>query len=374
MVSGGMNGGLGGVRASSIVGNDLLLVGRFNYAGPARRSLPGGFVRNGFLILDKSTGTPSIHDFDPGVNGSIEAMDCEGNNCVVAGGFNIFNGTPVHQIAKFNVLTGEVDQNFRPWLIYQGSYSTLLYRNGIVYAGGDFASFQTPSGQIVGRSYLAAFDAAGQLTNWNPDANRQVSKLRMSPFGTIFAAGSFDFVGGAIREGFAEITPNGKITKFHPTPPVSNSGVVGRDIAFYNKNIILAGSFQVMAGNTHYGLAMVTPDGTDTSWNAQTTFGFAGRSVAVLKNNIYVSFDSPNNQIGGQIRKRLAEVNLQTGLATSFQADVEVGPYPDDFVGIRDIQALSARTSSSPKQIYLTGLFTGIAGTAQQNVAFLTFQ
>jgi hypothetical protein len=369
-VSGGMNGSLGGIRASSIIGDDLILVGRFNHVGPSRRGGQLGFSRNAFLILDKNTGSPSMHDFDPQVNGSIEAIDCDGGTCVVAGGFNRFNGIPVNQIAKFNALTGKVDENFRPWLIYQGSYSTLLFRNGIVYAGGDFTSFQNASGQIINRAYLAAFGSAGQLTNWNPGANGPTYKLRMSPDSTIFAAGAFTAIGGSNRQGFAEINSVGAVTKFNPAPPVSVAGVVGRDIGFYNKNIILAGHFLIMAGNTHNGLAMVTPDGNDTSWNAQTNFNETVRALAINKNSLFISFDTYS--IGGQPRKKLAELSLLTGQVAPFRADVEVeAPYSDDIVGIRDIQVVSDRASRT-RQIYVVGLYTGIAGAAQPNAAYLT--
>jgi hypothetical protein len=369
IVSGGMNGSIGGVRASAIVGNDLILVGRFEYTRPSQRGWQTGFNRNAFLILDTATGSPSKRDFDPQVNGSIEAISCDGSDCVVAGGFTRFNGLSVNQIAKFNLLTGQVDEQFRSPLVFQGSYTTLLYRNGIVYAGGDFVSFEGPGHQLISRPYLAAFDMAGQLTSWNPRANAPVNRLRMSPTGTIFAAGYFTRVGEEEREGFAQITASGKITKFHPTASVGNSGTIGYDVAFYNNHIVLAGAFQVMAGNNHYGLAMVNRDGSDTGWNARTNFGFIAKTVTAAEDRLYVSFDSIDNQIGGQTRKRLAELSLSTGLATPFKADVEVDPFGDNNTGVRDIHVARDGLSGKFTRIFITGHYNSVAGVARSHVA-----
>ncbi len=377
IVYGSLNGGnpdTDGVRASAVVGNDFILVGRFTQTYQYGQKPSSGFSRTGFLILDKNTGNPSIHDFDPQVNGSIEAIDCDGNDCIVAGGFNRFKGASVNQIAKFNLITGELDQNFRAPELYQGSYFNILYRNGVVYAAGSIQTFRLPSGQFISRSGMVAFNSEGTITSWNPSASHEVYRLRMSPKGTIFASGDFVSVGGNPRQGFAEIKPDGTITNFNPAPSPNESGVTGRDTAFIGKQIILAGEFITMSGHNHHGLAAVFYDGSDTGWNPQTNFLFAGQALAVTSSSVYVSFASSDNRVGGQIRRGLAEVDLTNGNATAFQADVTLSPLSSYPSGVRDIHITQNSTTKSCRQVNVTGNFIGISGQPFTHIARLQLQ
>ena len=54
---------------------------------------------------------------------------------------------------------------------------------GTVYAGGKFTSI---GGQP--RNYIAALDATGAATNWNPNANAEVNALALGG-STVYAGG-----------------------------------------------------------------------------------------------------------------------------------------------------------------------------------------
>ena len=75
-----------------------------------------------------------------------------------------------------------------------GSVYALAVSEGVVYAGGYFASV---GGQV--RNYIAAIDAStGALTSWNPNANDEVYALAVGG-GVVYAGGSFTTIGEQTR-------------------------------------------------------------------------------------------------------------------------------------------------------------------------------
>jgi hypothetical protein len=84
-----------------------------------------------------------------------------------------------------------------------------------VYAGGYFTSV---GGQT--RNRIAAIDALGNATGWNPDAsgsgNFNVRALAVSG-STVYAGGYFTSIGGQTRNRIAALDASGNATGWNPT-------------------------------------------------------------------------------------------------------------------------------------------------------------
>jgi hypothetical protein len=89
-----------------------------------------------------------------------------------------------------------------------------------IFIGGGFTSVGS---EWVYRNNIAALDANGVVTNWNPNANNTVSSLAVSPDGTkIYAIGSFTTIGSASRNLLAALdSSTGSSTAWNPNPNTS---------------------------------------------------------------------------------------------------------------------------------------------------------
>jgi len=76
--------------------------------------------------------------------------------------------------------------------------SALATSDSTIFVGGSFTSI---AGQP--RNHLAALEASGAATDWNPDINGTVGTLQV--FGsTLYAGGQFSSVGPIAQRSFAE--------------------------------------------------------------------------------------------------------------------------------------------------------------------------
>jgi Bacterial Ig-like domain/Domain of unknown function (DUF5122) beta-propeller len=172
-----------------------------------------------------------------------------------------------------------------------------------IYIGGEFTHVDG-----VPRDRLAAINATtGELTDWNPGANKKVFALASSPDGTrIYAGGAFSTVGGITR-----------------------NSVVALD---------------------------ATTGAVDAGFNAGRLDATV-RAVAVLGERLYLGGDFTTVQ--GQSRTRLALVNGTTGAL-----DPNWAPAASDIV-----RALVA--SPDGNRIYAGGRFTSISGESRLRLAAL---
>lgn len=165
-----------------------------------------------------------------------------------------------------------------------------------VYIGGTFTRVRDPlTGRLVARERLAAFDLlTGQLDlTWNPGADGSVRALRVEN-GVVYAGGSFASAGGAAATRVAALdTVAGQ-----PVPGFASSasGEV-RDLAVVDDDLYLAGSFTSVNGKVRVGVAKVDAQSgvLDMAFNARVG---AGRVVALAEDP-----DRDQLLIGGNFKK-----------------------------------------------------------------------
>jgi hypothetical protein len=127
---------------------------------------------------------------------------------------------------------------------------------GTTYLGGAFTTMR-PKGVSFGgrgtvtRNHLAAIDATGALTSWNPNANREVRAVAVGPDGTIYVGGAFTAIGGVDRKHLAAIDPiTGAVTKWNPGADGEvHSLLVAKD------RLYVGGSFATVGGRSRTRLA-----------------------------------------------------------------------------------------------------------------------
>ena len=116
---------------------------------------------------------------------------------VIGGQFTTYNGQTARRIARLDVTTGALDQNFTPPLLphFSGTvFALALAPDGKYYAGGSFTSYN--GGQ---RSRVARLNADGSLdVTFVPPANNGIVWKLALQHGKVFVGGAFTNPAGRI--------------------------------------------------------------------------------------------------------------------------------------------------------------------------------
>lgn len=176
------------------IGNTVYVAGVFSGIRPTRTGTVT--ARNNLAAFDAVTGAPRT-GFAPNLNGAAYTLQpsADGSRLYVGGAFTQVNGVNRGRLATLNPTTGAIVTGFTPNL-GGGSVRSLVLRDGILYAGGNFASASAQA-----RPQLAAFDttANGQpLAGWTPAATGgSVLTLELAPDGgRLYVGGRFTAVNG----------------------------------------------------------------------------------------------------------------------------------------------------------------------------------
>lgn len=270
-------------------------------------TLVGGQGRSNVASLDATGGgTGTVNAWNPGVNGTVLAMNVNGSNLIVGGTFTVAAGAARRNLASING-SGAASS----WDPSPDETVYALARNGItLYAGGDFTSV---GGQP--RRNIAALDLAGGTTTaWDPKAGGRVNALAV--FGTaILAGGEFTIMGGVDRTFLASLDPvTGEATGWNPylDGPVHVLEIHG--------NTLYVGGFffSASAGARPRLAAFDLTTGLVTSWNPQADNDVY--ALAATDSVVYVG--GWFNNIGGALRHGVAAIDAQTGLATAWDANL----------------------------------------------------
>jgi len=266
-------------------------------------TLVGGQGRSNIASIDATGGgTGTVTSWNPGVTGTVFAMNVNGPYLIAGGSFTVAGGA-----ARRNLVSINGSGVATSWDPSPDQTVNVLTRTGsTLYAGGDFT--------IVGgqpRQKIAAIDlVSGTTTAWDPKAGGRVNALAL--FGTeILAGGEFAIMGGVDRTYLASLDPiTGEATDWNP---YLNGAVVSMDIR--GTTLYAAGFFQLTDAGLRSCLAaydMTT--GHVTSWNPDANNPAYG--VTVADSVVYVA--GLFSHVGGADRYGLAAVDTVTGLATDW--------------------------------------------------------
>lgn len=271
------------VLTLDVAGERLYAGGAFDHVGSAARSRIAAIDRETGAVLGWA---PDARRVGPGGAEAVNVYDIEAScETVYAGGSFNRIGIPVegsqpvrNSIAELDPGTAEASD----WdpdgagVVRALAVSETGVEGGggsgepLVYAGGSFAVIgneDVPQGRAVRHGVAALRSADASVTGWNPDADAAVRALALSGDGeTVYAAGSFNTIGGQARSGLAALEADGvgggsgDATAWNPflfnPDPAATSAVRSIDAAAAN---VYIGGEQTDAGAySHQGYAQFT--------------------------------------------------------------------------------------------------------------------
>jgi hypothetical protein len=350
----------GGVYALVLTPSGLVVGGDFTSVNKAQA------LR--LAKVDAGTGA-LVPGWQASANGSVRALAATGDQVYAGGDFTILSGSSRGHLGRLDAATGTVDQAFAGQA--GGTVRALAVdpANGVVYAGGDFATASGGSGDVA-RQGLAAWAAAGgALAAYAPGTNGSVQALAVTPGGGVAVGGLFTTIGGVARAYLALTTASGAVTAFDAaldqcnarhttkyahglvpcTPEVSALSVDGT-------SLFVGGRFGRSRGvERHDAAGFDLSTGGLTAWNPVA--GDRPLAVAASPGGGGVLLGGEFTSVGGLVRKGVAALDATTGAGVpGFRADA------DGFV-----EAMIASTDGS--RLYLGGSFAQVQGQARSRVA-----
>lgn len=238
---------------------------------------------------------------------------------VITGAFSYINGQPRQQMARL-LANGSLDPNWNPNT--DGVIeSVAVDDNGAIYIGGNFT-------QIGGvqRSYLAKLNTAGVVdTSWTPQLNGAVEHI-VTHGTSVYIAGNFSYVGGAYTSFLARVaaaSPGSVDANWVPDPNYYVNSIAIDD----DGSIFIAGSFNYIGNVPHAGLAKLsTANGSVVvAWHADT-YCQPNSIVSGHNGSVYAACGGPS-VIGTQNVGAIAKLSAANG-----SVDTNWNPAPSSTV------------------------------------------
>jgi uncharacterized delta-60 repeat protein/uncharacterized repeat protein (TIGR01451 family) len=248
-------GANGVIRALAVQNStNILVAGDFNLFNGTNRNFIARLNGNGSL-------DPT---FDPGdgPDDIVRAVAIQSDGKVlIAGDFSYVDGVSRNSVARLNT-DGSLDTTFDPGDGADGPvYALVLQPDGRVLIGGDFSNVAD-----VPRSRIGRLNADGSLdATFDPGAGADdtIYSLAVQPDGNIIAGGIFTSFDQTRRVGLTRVFPNGMLdTSFMDTaynqfaglinhywnPDLQPHNLIYASAVQNNSNILVAGSFTRVGG------------------------------------------------------------------------------------------------------------------------------
>lgn len=234
--------------------------------------------------------------------------------------------------------------------------SVVAQPDGKVLVGGLFNSVAPNGGPSVGRTNIARFNSDGTLdTNFDGNANSDIYAMALQPDGKILVGGYFTKIGGQFRNRIARLDPtNGLADSFNP----SANEVVRTIVVQTNGMILVGGGFGNIGGANRSRIARLDPvSGLADSFNPSAdSFGSVYTILQQTDGKILVGGTFTN--IGGEFRNYVARLDPATGLADSWNPDVNGSVQPT-------VYSLAQQADG---KIVVAGFFDTIGGQPRANI------
>ncbi len=251
----------------------------------------------------------------PGADGPVfDLKVLAGDTSLIAGQFGAYNGTIRNGIARINS-DGSLDPSFDP-------------------------------GDGLGDPY-----------------NDFISAVSLTADGHIYIGGSFSFFGNAALNSIARLNSNGSVdTSFAPGPFPGVNGSIWTVVAMSDGSVLIGGDFTTVNGYPAPYLARMLTNGLlDTSFSLGTNAPNDAVHAIAIANNGKVVIGGDFTQVGGFVRKRIARLNADGTVDTTF--DPGTG-------GVDD--RVSAIALQSNDRVLIGGEFLHINVTPCSRIARLT--
>lgn len=233
---------------------------------------------------------------------------------IIGGGFTMVGGQTRNYVERLDGTTG-VPDSFNP-NADNFVFAVAVQNDGKILIGGSFVNI---SG--IERYFIARLDhVTGLPDSFFPGADNSVSTILIQSDGKILVGGTFGLIGGQSRSCIARIDPNTSLADpmFNP-----NANNLVTTIAIQADGKILAGGwFRNIGGQARNYLARLdSVNGSADSFNPNINLGGLINSVVVQPDGKILA-GGHFTTIGGQMRNRIARLDSVTGLADSFNPNV----------------------------------------------------
>ncbi len=337
-VSGSEFGANGIVRSLLVDGSILYVAGEFSNVTDGSNS----HVRNKIAAYDLTTDSV-VAGFDPGANGTVNALAVSGSTLYFGGSFSTAGGASRTRLAAVAKSNGSI-QSWAPPA--SGVVRALGVTGSRLFVGGDFATIDS-----VANPFLTAFDTSTGTMDSNFVPKLDGSVRAISKVGDkVFAGGSFVTAYGVARQSLAAFDrQTGEPTSFNALLPV---GAQVNDLALSGATLYVGGQFATIGGVARINLASVdaTSGALNSPFNAQISTNQTVTELAALGSKLYVAGNFTS--IGGQSLSRFAVLN-----STSANADVG-SPVVNAAVEV-------LRLSSDGTRLYMGGRFDQVDATTR---------
>ncbi len=235
------------------------------------------------------------------------------------------------------------------WWVPDGPVNAMLQKDGALYIGGEF--------RYIGVNHpcgIAANTATGALDFSFAKPNGQVTCCVADGNGGWYIGGDFTEVNGKPRKRLARLNANGSL---HSWNPGANNIVY--TLTLSGNTIYVGGRFDTIGTQLRNRVAAIsTTTGVASSWNpnVEPSGGGSVTSIAVGQNTVYIAGGFWT--IGGMMRRSLAAVDIATGTVTSWNPGADAG-------GVQCI-ALAGNT------LYAGGYFYNAGGAQRKGLAAIS--
>ncbi len=346
----------------------------------------------------------SLDSFYPagGANAPIYALALQQDGKVLAGGeFLTIQGYDRKRLARLYPANGDVESTFKAGEPDAAVFALASQTDCRIICGGEFSVFDTFAHMGLARASASRGFADGAFS---PSANNRVNAAAIQPDGRILVAGRFTFLNGPARNRIARLNVNGSLDNgFDPDADAEVCGITllpdrsmlaygfFTDIAAsgiryiakldsnsvvdtaFNPNanaevfcvaaqpdgrLVVAGYFSEIAGHTRYRIARLNADGSlDASFDPGDSANNPITCVAVQSDGKIV-IGGTFNSVAGTPRHRVARLNANGSLDTTFDPDV-------------DSTAVYSLALQADGKIMIGGNFTSVGGLGRINIARL---
>jgi len=312
-------------------------------------------ARNRLAAIDADTG--AITPWNPNANNTVRtlALSADGSRLFAGGNFSSVGGLSRNHVAAIDPTTGTTDKN---WAAGTNSAVWALIVSGSrLYMGGDFTTVKQQP-----RERLAAVNTStAELDpDWTPRAHRLDGNRSTVYAMDVSADGSRVYVGGLFNH-ISDFDTD-KLAALDAT-----MGVLDPLFRPQTQNHIFA--MDVSEGNVYVGTG--DPLEGIEAFNATTglrKWSVAGghpapaagdvQAITVWDDTVYAGGHFA--QMGGLVRKRLVEVDANTG---------QIGPWAPDIPTNGGLGVWALEQDASRGRLYVGGDFTQIEGQPYQRFA-----
>jgi len=308
-----------GVYALTIFDSKLYVGGVFNtYRGQNAERL---------AKVDLTTGNmDATFTQTTGANGGVYAFCISGSLVYVGGVFTTYRGTPALYVAKQELATGALDTTFTRTTGFNAPVKALLLSGSSLYVGGSFASYRGQAAENLAKLDVITGDLDTGFTQ-APGMDDQVSALAASG-SSLYVGGDFNSYRGQPARHLAKLdlaTGNLDTTFTQATGP----GNSVYSLVVSGSSLYLGGMFSTYRGANAQRLAKVdlTTGNLDTTFTQATGMNSIVFSVTASDSSLYVG--GWFSTYRGQPAPYLAKVDLTTGnLDTTFTqvTGLDAGP------------------------------------------------